>query len=467
MEMLSLAQKKANWINPPEAPWQRGAGSRCSVTPSSGDHTAWAGREGHEGRETPGSRPGLFNWRPAGQIRPRGALETPGGRSKPGERVDTPLTDVINRNLKVALANSSRTSASDIQAISVSPVFTNTTEKENWLLIEVEVMVSTEEARRHLNDLLDDRKVLAQEINHLKQQMEAGDWPAAKIRRRTLIISELETHGALEAPLTKVENLETEMALRNAQIADLQQKVLVADSEGRMKQRFDSITSIVDAKCALKLLVSELVSAKTASGNLESELKQEAGNAQHLRKTMADERNVMSTMDMEQQVQMVELEQRHQEKVLYLLNQIQNKTISEESAETKEEEESAKEKELFQRLQIQEEELEKLRGLREQHQVLLEDNEQCKQKISLLNLASHKNVLMPTTANSANNADESFEYVPPKPKGKRFTTTAKVQQDIDMDELISDDEDERNEDEWHPVKAGIRRTSKKKNKLRG
>ncbi|KAF3836309.1 hypothetical protein F7725_028867 [Dissostichus mawsoni] len=58
------------------------------------------------------------------------ALETPGGRSKPGERVDTPLTDVINRNLKVALANSSRTSGSDIQAISASPVFTKTTKKE-------------------------------------------------------------------------------------------------------------------------------------------------------------------------------------------------------------------------------------------------------------------------------------------------------------------------------------------------
>ncbi|KAL3042316.1 hypothetical protein OYC64_020289 [Pagothenia borchgrevinki] len=338
------------------------------------------------------------------------------------------------------------------------------TRLKNWLLNEVEVMVSTEEARRHLNDLLDDRKVLAQEINHLKEQMEAGDRPAAKIRRRTLIISELETHGALETPLAKqVENLVTEMALRNAQIADLQQKVLVADSEGRLKQRFESFTSIVDAKCALKLLVTELVSAKTASGKLESELKQEAGNAQDLRKTMADERNVMSTMDMEHQVQMVELEQRHQEKVLYLLNQIQNKTICEESAKIKEEEESAKEKKLFQRLQIQEEELEKLQGLREQHQALLEENEQCKQKISLLNLASHKNVLMPTTTNDANNADDSFEYVPPKPKGKRFTTTAKVQQDIDMDELMSDDEDEQNEqnEEWRPVKAGIRRVSKK------
>lgn len=117
--------------------------------------------------------------------------------------------------------------------------------------------MSTEEARRHLSDLLEDRKVLAQEINTLKQQMEEGHRPAAKIRvrmnilcptllglknikmipykiynvkncylvdlfflsplsqRRTLIISELENQGALETPLNKqVENLETEIGLR-------------------------------------------------------------------------------------------------------------------------------------------------------------------------------------------------------------------------------------------------------------
>ncbi|XP_044031871.1 DNA topoisomerase 2-binding protein 1 [Siniperca chuatsi] len=59
-----------------------------------------------------------------------GALETPVGRSKPGERVDTPLTDVINRNLKVAMANSTRNSVTDMQAISASPQLTKTTEKE-------------------------------------------------------------------------------------------------------------------------------------------------------------------------------------------------------------------------------------------------------------------------------------------------------------------------------------------------
>uniref|UniRef100_A0A8C2XKE7 DNA topoisomerase II binding protein 1 n=1 Tax=Cyclopterus lumpus TaxID=8103 RepID=A0A8C2XKE7_CYCLU len=62
-----------------------------------------------------------FNFKDA-----RGALETPAGKSKPGETAETPLTDVINRNLKVSLANSTRNSASDIQAITASPQFTKT-----------------------------------------------------------------------------------------------------------------------------------------------------------------------------------------------------------------------------------------------------------------------------------------------------------------------------------------------------
>ena len=45
---------------------------------------------------------------------------------------------------------------------------------------------------------------------------------------------------------------------RSAQIADLQQKVLDADNEGRLKQRWDNITTMVEAKCALKVLMSEV-----------------------------------------------------------------------------------------------------------------------------------------------------------------------------------------------------------------
>lgn len=342
---------------------------------------------------------------------------------------------------------------------------------KTWFLNEVEVMVSTEEARRHLNDLLEDRKVLAQEINHLKQQLEAGERPAPKIRRRTLIISELESQGALEAPLTKqVENLETEIGLRNAQIADLQQKVLAADSEGRFKQRIDNITSIVEAKCALKVLMSELVSAKTAHAKLESEVTQEKANAQDLRKMLAEERNVMSTMDMEHQQQLVELEQRHQEKVLYLLNQLQNKPIGEDSDETNQTiKESSKEKELLQRLNVQEEELDKLRELSEQNQKLVEQNEEYRRKLSMVHLASEKKILVPKT-NKENNPDDSFEYVPPKPKSRRFTTAkAQLNTTINIEELMSPSEDENEEEteEWRPEKQERGRRVSKKAKQTG
>ncbi|XP_061819378.1 kinesin family member 4 [Nerophis lumbriciformis] len=338
---------------------------------------------------------------------------------------------------------------------------------KTWLLNEVEVMVSTEEARRHLNDLLEDRKVLAVEINYLKQQIDAGGRPAAKIRRRTLIISELETQGALETPLTKqLENLKTEMELRNAQIADLQQKVLAADGEGRLKQRVDGLKNIVDAKSAVRVLIAELVSAKTTTAKLESELQQEKGNGSDLRKLIADERNVMSTMDMEHQQQLVELEQRHQEKVLYLLNQLQSKPIGGESNERKQkDEETPKERELLQRLKVQEEELEKLRNLSEQNQKLVEQNEQFRQKLSLLHVAAGKKVLMPNT-NNDKSLDDTFEYLPPKPKAKRFTT-AKPQINIEDLMCSSDDEKDDEEDEWHPEKLEKGRRVSKKPKATG
>ncbi|XP_067232121.1 kinesin family member 4 isoform X1 [Chanodichthys erythropterus] len=344
---------------------------------------------------------------------------------------------------------------------------------KNWLLNEVEVLVSTEEARRHLQDLLEDRKMLAEEIAQLRQQMEAGERPVAKVRRRTLTISELEGQGELEASISKqVESLETEMGLsvymyislnsfRSAQIADLQQKVLDADNEGRMKQRWDSITTIVEAKSALKVLMAEVVVSKTTNAKLESELKQERANLLDMQKILCDERKLMSAMDMEHQSHLVEMEQRHQEKVLYLLGQLQSKPV----AQAKQEEEvSKREQELMQRLQFQEEEIEKLRELSDQNQKLKDENEQYKQKLHLAQLTSAKKVL-----SSVNESpDTSFEYVPPKPKARSYSTArARLQEPIDLDELISPSESEKEEDEWRPEKNDRTRRGSKKSKMNG
>lgn len=59
----------------------------------------------------------------------------------------------------------------------------------------------------------------------------------------------------------------------------------------------------------------QVVTSKTANAKLESELKQERANHTDLQKVLCDERKLMSTMDMEHQSHLVELEQTHQEKV--------------------------------------------------------------------------------------------------------------------------------------------------------
>ncbi|XP_061104579.1 kinesin family member 4 [Conger conger] len=341
---------------------------------------------------------------------------------------------------------------------------------KHWLTNEVEVLVSTEEARRHLRDLLEDRKMLAEDISQLKDRIEAGERSSAKIRRRTFMISELENQGELEASLGKqVENLETEMGLRSAQIADLQQKVLDADNDGRMKQRWDSVSTIVEAKCALKFLMSELVSAKVSNAKLESELNQEKANFCDQQRMLCEERKLMSDVDMEHQQALVELEQRHQEKVLYLLSQLQSKPAKTEEEE-QDEPTSKRERELLQRLQFQEDEIAKMQDLSGQNQRLLEENEQCKQKLTLLQVASAKkmSVLVPTASQSP---DTSFEYVPPKPQVRRFTTARARQHNatIDIDDLASPSESEEEDkaDVWVPEKHKGRKNPRKNGRVTG
>ncbi|KAG5843203.1 hypothetical protein ANANG_G00148260 [Anguilla anguilla] len=340
---------------------------------------------------------------------------------------------------------------------------------KSWLMNEVEVQVSTEEARRHLQDLLEDRKILAEEISQLKDRIEAGERSSAKVRRRTFTIAELENQGELEASLGKqVENLETEMGLRSAQIADLQQKVLDAGSDGRAKQSWDSITTIVEAKCALKFLMSEVVSAKVLTAKLESELNQEKANYADLQRILCDERKLMSAMDVEHQGHLVELEQRHQEKVLYLLSQLQNKPVVAE-AEERADHPSKRERELLQRLQFQEDEIAKMQDLSEQNQRLMEENEQYKQRLTLLQVASTKkmSVLVPTASQSP---DTSFEYVPPKPQGRRVTTAKapRLPATIDIDELVSSEsETEDKADEWLPEKSKGRKNGRKTSRVTG
>ncbi|XP_048963503.1 chromosome-associated kinesin KIF4A isoform X2 [Canis lupus baileyi] len=282
---------------------------------------------------------------------------------------------------------------------------------KNWLANEIEVMVSTEEAKRHLNDLLEDRKILAQDVAQLKEKKESGENPPPKLRRRTFSLAELRGQvSESEDSITKqIESLETEMELRSAQIADLQQKLLDAESEDRPKHRWESIATILEAKCALKYLIGELVSSKIQVSKLESSLKQNKASCADMQKMLFEERNHFAEIETELQAELVRVEQQHQEKVLYLLSQLQQSQMAEKQLE---ESVNEKEQQLLSTLKCQDEELEKMREVCEQNQQLLQENEIIKQKLTLLQVASRQKPHLPK--DTLLSPDSSFEYIPPK-----------------------------------------------------
>ncbi|NXV05576.1 KIF4A protein, partial [Cettia cetti] len=101
----------------------------------------------------------------------------------------------------------------------------------------------------------------------------------------------------------------------SAQIADLQQKLLDADNGDRAKQHWDSIATIMEAKCALKYLLRELVSSKVQESKLQSSLKQSQASCSDMQKVLMEERNHIAELEAEFQNQILVQEQQHQEKV--------------------------------------------------------------------------------------------------------------------------------------------------------
>lgn len=329
---------------------------------------------------------------------------------------------------------------------------------KNWLGNEIEVMVSTEEAKRHLNDLLEDRKILAQDVAQLKEKKQFEENPPPKLRRRTFSRDEVRSQDseAEDCIAKKIESRETELELRNAQIADLQQKLLDAESEDRPKKRWENIATILEAKCAIKYLIGELVSSKIQVSKLESSLKESQARCTDMQKMLFEERNHLTEMETELKAELIKVEQQNQEKVLYLLGQLQQCQMAEKQLEEPVRE---KKQQLLNTLKYQDEELRKMQEVCEQNQQLLQENNAIKQKLTLLQVASkQKPHLMKTILQSP---DSSFEYIPPKPKPCRIKDKC-PEESLDIEELRyysepSMTEQENNSDdcadeEWIPTK---------------
>ncbi|CAF4799032.1 unnamed protein product [Pieris macdunnoughi] len=109
---------------------------------------------------------------------------------------------------------------------------------QQYIEQELEMHLSIVEAEKSLEELMEYRAWITEQIEFIRNSTDS------------------------EANSKKLEELEDDLALRKAQISDLQQKILTADQENKARTQWDKIQSMLEAKVALKCLFELLVDAK-------------------------------------------------------------------------------------------------------------------------------------------------------------------------------------------------------------
>ncbi|KAJ9593686.1 hypothetical protein L9F63_014734 [Diploptera punctata] len=213
---------------------------------------------------------------------------------------------------------------------------------------ELEVLVLTVDLQKTLDQLSEDRVQLHQQLQELNIQLDNS--------------TDDDKIGTEE----EIKQLKEEICLRNAQITDLQQKIIASDQENKGKTRWDTIQSMVDAKSALKHLFElaadmqrKIFKQESRCTELEAHDKQkyrelEAHHQQAIKQLEQYKKQIKDAEDAHHQ-EIVKIEKEHQEKVFVLFKQLQQYEVH-----------GVGDSILNERLVIQKQELEKMEALQKE-----------------------------------------------------------------------------------------------------
>ncbi|XP_070074565.1 chromosome-associated kinesin KIF4 isoform X2 [Drosophila takahashii] len=184
---------------------------------------------------------------------------------------------------------------------------------DSWVDRELEIILSLIDAEHSLEQLMEDRAVINNHY-HLLQQEKTNDPAEAKEQARLLA------------------NLEEELEMRNAQIADLQQKICPTDLDTRIRSLAEGVQSIGESRAVSKQLLKTLVQQR----------RQQAASLNEQRTALDEQRTQLleaqqqgeaasrrlRSVETEHQEQMLALQRAYEEKVAVLI-----RTANQRSAE--------------------------------------------------------------------------------------------------------------------------------------
>ncbi|CAH0773402.1 unnamed protein product [Bemisia tabaci] len=236
-----------------------------------------------------------------------------------------------------------------------------------WITNELDIITGTLQTEKTLEQLVEDKASIEKHLDMLKVTL--NDSNMSKEDRHNILV--------------EIQRNEEEFELRTAQITDLKQKIAESNQDIKVKAKFDSVSSLFDAKASLKHLFDICVELKKDIISKDFQL-------QELRDSIVEYQNKIETLEKElaevdtnTEAQKTALEKEYAEKILLLLYQLSDKDISINTAA----ENTGLDVQLTQRLQIQNEQLSKLRQLRQDLEKQIDENAKLRLRLTELEQA--------------------------------------------------------------------------------
>uniref|UniRef100_A0A0P5WKK1 Chromosome-associated kinesin KIF4A protein n=1 Tax=Daphnia magna TaxID=35525 RepID=A0A0P5WKK1_9CRUS len=329
----------------------------------------------------------------------------------------------VTKRLKEAL---SLHSTKPNKSSSASTTSENDQRIKTWLLGELNLLIKTKEAELALDSLKESRRTLATRLGKLEAKLASFD----------------QNDAFLQPLKSEITNVAADIELRSEQINELNQKIAAADLENKAKTRLDYLQTMIEAKVALKILLEESVAARVENFTLSSEVEDLRSELDDLQRQQDEALHEISNYNMEN----VQMKQKHQseiskisrdyeERMLTLIRQLPPVGLK-ESADHK-----ISEKDIMERLRIQQEELERCSTLQEQlHSALNEIETLKQQKPPLLEMRA--------------------PLFPSKPKKPKTTQRKPSPVPVDVDDVEEiDDYNSDDDPEWRntPMARRIRK----------
>ncbi|XP_063877388.1 chromosome-associated kinesin KIF4-like isoform X2 [Scylla paramamosain] len=307
------------------------------------------------------------------------------------ERLHSKKQNVLRRKMEEAIAINKR--LKDAMALQKAGSEKRAASKDlggtenrikSWLDGELEVVSVKKQAKQSLEVLIEDRKSISQEISKTEKEISRSNPSSSKM-------SELKK---------KLADLESCLQLRTAQISDLQAKFVDDDEDGSNKKRFESMQSMLEAKCAMNYLFRVATNHQMSKITQEEDMKDLQTQYDELAQSLDASEAHLKKLKETHREELTRMEREHEEKVLFLLGQM-SKTKSQDSGmATEHQDETLKEK-----LKFQEEEIARLSHL---HELLQDKTKECAELRKQLIHSPTTHLMPPLIGNSEQGRRRTF-----------------------------------------------------------